>query len=52
MADSLGVVDEPVIRWSTLGVVAALALVVAVLLALPPGVAAARTRPSEVLHAE
>jgi ABC-type lipoprotein release transport system permease subunit len=52
VADSLGVVDERVIPWPALGMISVLMLAAAVVLAVPPGVAAARTRVADGLRSE
>jgi putative ABC transport system permease protein len=52
VADGLGVVDEPATPWLLLGLAVPVTLAVAVLIATPPGMAAARARPADVLRAE
>ena len=52
VADALGVVNERIIPWYPMAAVAAVTLLAAAVLAIPPGVAAARTRLAEVLRAE
>jgi ABC-type lipoprotein release transport system permease subunit len=52
VADSLGVVDERVIPWPALGAITALTLTAAVVLAVPPGVVAARTHVADGLRSE